>query len=462
MAEGAETSEDGLRWTIRLRPGLRFHDGEPVRGPDCVASLQRWGAREGVGQLLLAAVDTWEADDRSFTLRLRRPFPTLLSVLGKPDSSAPFIMPERLARTDPSRAITEMVGSGPFRFVAGDYVSGARVAYERFGAYVPRPTREARRGPWQRPRRRLGPPGPRSSTWTASSGTSSRTPPPPPPPSSAARWIGGRPRCPTSSPASPPTRPSPRPPPTPRAASASSRLNHLHPPFDDREARRAVLQATDQEALMRAAVGDDPSLWETCRSLFPRRTPYFEDLPQYMPASLEAARRTLAASRYRNERVVVLDASDSPVLSALSQVTADTLRRVGFNVDLQSGDYGTFVQRRASREPVERGGWSVFTTTGAAIGPGHPRRQPPHARPGAPGLVSAGGPVPRPSGLTQAWLDAPDEPGRTAIAARLNRLGLDEVASIPLGQVYARTAHRRRFTGIAPGIAPYFWGVRTA
>ncbi len=45
MAEGHQVSADGLTWTIRLREGLAFHDGEPVRSVDCVASLKRWMVR---------------------------------------------------------------------------------------------------------------------------------------------------------------------------------------------------------------------------------------------------------------------------------------------------------------------------------------------------------------------------------------------------------------------------------
>src|SRR6202158_6141512 len=48
MVEGEETSADGLTWTFRLRPGLTFHDGEPVRAKDVVASIDRWAARDQV------------------------------------------------------------------------------------------------------------------------------------------------------------------------------------------------------------------------------------------------------------------------------------------------------------------------------------------------------------------------------------------------------------------------------
>src|SRR5580658_722655 len=76
MAEGASAEADGKTWTIKLRPGLMFHDNTPVLGRDCVASLQRWGKRDAFGQALMAATDEISApDDSSIRFRLKKPFP---------------------------------------------------------------------------------------------------------------------------------------------------------------------------------------------------------------------------------------------------------------------------------------------------------------------------------------------------------------------------------------------------
>ena len=76
MVESEENSSDGLTWSFRLREGLRFHDGSPVRSADCIASIQRWCAREPFGQLLARVVEEWSAsDDRNFRVRLKRAFP---------------------------------------------------------------------------------------------------------------------------------------------------------------------------------------------------------------------------------------------------------------------------------------------------------------------------------------------------------------------------------------------------
>ena len=139
MAAGHEVSADGRVWRIHLRDGLRFHDTSPVRSIDCAVSIQRWARRDPMGQLLSQIVEQWvTSDDKVLEIRLTRPFPLLLDALAKPDALVPYIMPERIARTDAMKSITEVVGSGPYRFLADEFVAGARVAYARNDAYVPR------------------------------------------------------------------------------------------------------------------------------------------------------------------------------------------------------------------------------------------------------------------------------------------------------------------------------------
>src|SRR3954470_17217557 len=139
MVEGANTSSDGLVWTLTLRDGLKFHDNEPVRAQDVVPSIRRWGARDAFGQALLAATnDITAKNDRTVEIRLKKPFPLLPNALGKTMAYPCMVMPERVANTDPLKATTETVVSGPYRFVANERVPGAKLVFEKFAAYQPR------------------------------------------------------------------------------------------------------------------------------------------------------------------------------------------------------------------------------------------------------------------------------------------------------------------------------------
>jgi len=448
MASGHEVLEEGKVWRIKLREGLVFHDGVAVRAADCAASLKRWCQRDSYGQLLGKVTTGIVAiDDATFEIRLSRAFPTLLDVLAKVDTP-PFIMPERLAVTDANKQVTEITGSGPYRFIAGEYVSGSKAVYEKFAGYRPRsepPSRNAGgkvahfdRIEWQIL---------------------------PDPATAAAALIKGevdwweRPLADLHPMLA-------RSPDIVREATDASgriaimRLNHLHPPFNNPKVRAAIRMAVKQEDYMRATQGDDTSLWQTCRSLWPRDTPYYageqEDL---MPQSLDRAKAALAASGYAGEKVVIINPTDFPDIGPLGQVTGELLQKLGMNVQMADSDWGTVVQRRGNRESVEKGGWSIFHTTGPATGWSNPALSLLVRGQGAKGWFGWWDNA-KAEDLAEAWLYAADEPSRKTAAVALARLALEEVATVPLGQFVIRTAWRKSLTGMLPGSAPYPWGLR--
>jgi peptide/nickel transport system substrate-binding protein len=139
MAEGHSIEDNGRTWLIKLRPGLKFHNGEPVLARDCAQSLKRWSARDVFCQTAARFVEEWTtADDRTLKVKLKSPFGLLADALGKPNGMVPVIMPEHLAKTDANKQVSEMIGSGPYRFLANEFVQGSHVAYQRFDGYVPR------------------------------------------------------------------------------------------------------------------------------------------------------------------------------------------------------------------------------------------------------------------------------------------------------------------------------------
>src|SRR5262245_55843806 len=139
MADSWSVSDDKLTYKFTLRDGLKFHDGQPVTAEDCVASIKRWAARDALGRLLLAAVGKLApVDRRTFALDLETPFGLVLDALGKPSASPAFIMPARLAATDPNEQVKESIGSGPYRFSKDEWQPGNRVVYVRNPDYVSR------------------------------------------------------------------------------------------------------------------------------------------------------------------------------------------------------------------------------------------------------------------------------------------------------------------------------------
>jgi peptide/nickel transport system substrate-binding protein len=139
MVMGHVVEDDGKRWTLTLRDGLAWHDGGKVLARDCVASIRRWGKRDPFGQTLIAYTDELSApDDKTIVFRLKKPFALLPDALGKPGSNICAMMPERLANTDAFKAITEMVGSGPYKWNDKERVAGSLAVYDRNEAYKPR------------------------------------------------------------------------------------------------------------------------------------------------------------------------------------------------------------------------------------------------------------------------------------------------------------------------------------
>lgn len=453
MVEGHTLEAGGLLWRFRLRDGLLFHDGERVTGRDCIASIRRWAQRDALGQVLLSRTAEMAADgDRGFTIRLNRAFGPMLESLAKIGPSALFVMPERLAATEATTAIRETIGSGPFRFVASERVVGARVVYERNPDYRPRETGTASwaAGPkivhfdrvewtvmpdpgtsaaalrngevdwWENPPNDLGPALRRSRDVVLKRGS-------------------------------------------PLGTIGTGVFNCLHPPFDKPAVRRAVLRAMSQTDFMSAAAGADPSLWRADAGVFTPGTPLattagIEAITG--PRDLERSKRELREAGYNNEPVVLLAPSDQPALAALGEVGHDLLRKLGMTVDFRISDWGTLVQRRSSREPADKGGWSMFHTTWNGLD---------GINPGVMQFLRANGQqawfgwpdVPKLDALRQAWFDAPDLEGQQRIAEDIQRSVFEEAPYLPTGQYFASTAYRRTITEpISETLA--FWGVRRA
>jgi peptide/nickel transport system substrate-binding protein len=453
MAEGHSVSEDGRTWNIRLRDGLRWHDGEKVLARDCAASLERWAKRDVFGGSVAAVAESWgAADDRTIRITLRSPFPLLLSAVAKTAAVSAFMMPERLARTDPFKQVPEMVGSGPYSFVAAEYDSGSRVAYRKFDGYLPRqePAENTAGGKVAHFER---------IEWTVMADSAT---------AAAALQAGEVDWWDQVNPDLTPLLKRNRNVTVavndPSGYIGSLRFNHLHPPFDNPGIRRAILYAANQDDYLRAITGNDPEIFSECHSVWPCGTPYGrETLPADLrgPPNLERAKTMLREAGYRGEKVVIINPSDLPSIGPFGMVTADLLRKLEMNVELVETDWGSVIQRRASREPVERGGWSIFHTWWPS---------PSILNPATIQILRGQGSAgwfgwyanPKVEALAAEWLTTPDEEGQARLAEEIQQESFREVPVVPLGRYFIRTAYRTGLTGFLKTASSYPWNVRWA
>ncbi len=448
MVQNAEVSADGRVWTMTLRDNLIFHDNEPVRAADCLASIRRWSEKDPYGQTIAARTAEMKVlDDKRFQIALTRPLRQFLYAMG---SRNLFVMPERIARTPSTQQIKEVVGSGPFRFLRDEWVSGAHAHYARFEKYVPR---SEPADLWS---------GGKIAhfdrvEWIVQ----------PDQATAAAALRQGQVDWVEQSPIDliPMLR---------KAAGvkvealnpfgtlAILRFNHLHPPFDNPKLRRALLSAIDQQAYMSAVVGEQTDLAKHNVGFFTAGGPMENNAGMAAltsPRDLALTRRLIAESGYKGERIVMVAPSDLPAMMTMGQVTQDLMTRLGLNVDFQVMDWGTMISRMAKRDPVSAGGWSCYCVTWAGLtaatpGSSYPLR--------ANGLgAGTGWPTDETlEALRTKWLDAGDAETEKAVAREIQTRAFETLPYIPLGQLYPASAYRDRLTGFVRSPLPLFWNVR--
>ena len=449
MAEGYTVSDDSRTWQINLREGLKFHDGEPVRAQDCAASIARWAKRDTYGLTLDKYVDTYGvADDRTIKITLKSPFPLLIDALGKSFTSVPFMMPERFAKTDPFKQVTEAIGSGPYRFLKDEYVPGSFLAYAKFDGYVPRqePPEWASGGKVARMERVEWRFIPDAATAAAALQNGE-----------VDWWEQVQADLVPLLKKSPGIKLGIA---DPTGQIGYIRFNHLNPPFDNVKLRRAILKAVNQEDYLVAVTGGDRELFHLCRSQFPCGTPYGTELgASVYKADIEGAKADIKASGYAGEKIVIINPTDFASIAPFGDVTYDLFRKLGLNVEIAETDWGTVVQRRGSREPVEKGGWSIFHTWWTGSSTANPAVSAPLRGQGSTGWFGwyENSKI---EDLTTRWLQAPTDAERLQLTNAIQAEAFETVPSIPLGQFFIRSAYRSDLTGVLEGTGTYSWNVQ--
>ena len=447
MVESWTVSPDQLTYVFTLRPGLKFHDGAPVTGEDVVASLKRWAQRDPIGSRLSAvthSMDSPSAD--TFRIVLTKPYGLLLDALAKPGSPVPFIMPRRIAATPPSEAIKETVGSGPYKFVQAEFQAGVKAAYVKNADYVPR--KEPASG-------FAGGKVAVADRIELVSISDSQTavnalrrgeidfvedvPPDLLPQLKDAKNVALKSYGDSTN-------------------IFTMRMNWLQPPFDNPKVRRAVLAAVYQGDYLAAQIGDE-TMYRLCGAVLSCNSPYASEAGaiQTKEPDLAHAKTLLKESGYDGSKVVILHPTDLPVLSSLASVTAQALRTIGMNVEIQSMDWATLLSRYSKKDPVAQGGWSIFQTGFTSLDLMNPLTNPNLDGRGEAGYIgwTKSDEMER---LRDQFAETGDAARRKEIALAIQKLNYEQVFFIPLGTYSKMKGYNPAKLGrMTDAQIPLFW-----
>jgi peptide/nickel transport system substrate-binding protein len=361
------------------------------------------------------------------------------------------IMPARLAATPATVRLTEITGSGPFRYVANERVPGSLNVYAKFDRYVPSPhgTPSFCAGPrvahfdrveW------ITTPEPATQVAALQSGEVDWVEQPLMDLVPGLRQTKGI---------------------TVAVAETAGlvgflRFNQLFAPFDNAAIRRVALKAVNQTEYMQAVVGNGGTFDDKC-GVFGAHSLMANDAGMAVlngPHDPAALRRELLEAGYKGERVVYLAVSDVPRINAIAEVGADMLRRIGMNVDEVSTDWGTVVQRSVSRQPLDKGGWSMFASFTGGIDAATPANNN-LLRGNGSGAYNGWPVAPQLEALRDQWLSATDPTERVALARKIQEQAWQDVPFLPLGSYDQPTAYRSDLTDMLKGLI-LFTNVRRA
>ena len=447
MAESWSVSPDGLTYSFKLRPGLKWHDGGAVTTKDIVPSIEHWAAKSGDGKTLMKYAGRIAArDDMTFDIVLKEKVGIVLSSLGNPFLPA-FMMREKDAKLSPDEPVKEAIGSGPFTFVPNEWEPGNKVVYRKNAAYVPRPepgnayagakTPKVDRVEWlyipdstiavqallkgevdilEQPATDLIPTMKKDTNVTL-------------------KILD------------------------PFGTIGMLRFNHLHPPFNDARIRRAALHAIDQQSLLDTMVGQ-PDLQKPCLAVFMCGGPFESDVATqpFAKADPAAARKLLAEAGYKGEPIVLMDPTDQNLVHNISIVAASQLKAAGFNVDLQSMDWSTMTSRRGSKAAPGAGspGWNIFPTFWTGFIIGNPGTNIPLAGDAAwVGWYTDA----ETEKLRGEFLTTADRAAQKKIAEALQRRYYEQVPYLSTGQFRRPVAWRNNVTGVPETLQLAVWNV---
>jgi peptide/nickel transport system substrate-binding protein len=350
LAESHTVTDGGRRYTIKLRQGVKFHNGKEMTSADVVPSLKRWGKMATPGKAVFKFVEAVEAKGPyEVLIHMKEPSAALIDGLARPNNAA-AIYPKEVVDAAGEAQVTSFIGTGPYRFV--EHKPDRHIKVARFKEYVARS--EAPDG--------FG--GKRTAYFDEILFI--------PVPDVAVRLAGVETgeyhfaqqikqdqydrvkgmRDVQALVIKP-------------SAWSTAVLNHKQGNMTDKRVRQAMQAALDLETIMAAGFGHkdfyrlDPGL------MYPEQPQWHSKIGNdlYVQKNKAKAQKLLKDAGYAGQPVRWVTTKEYEWMYKNALVAKQQLEEVGFKIDLQVVDWATLVQRRNKPEL-----WDIFST-GFTFGP---------------------------------------------------------------------------------------------
>lgn len=429
LAESYETSDDGLTATIGLRKGVPFHNGKEMTSEDVLASMRRWREIGANGMQVSKRIDEITAPD-PYTIQVKflKPtglFPTYLSLADA------CIMPAEVADAAGKDVMTEVIGTGPFKFI--EHIPDRHIRAERFADYAART--EEPNGMSGRKTAYVD-----DATWFITTEASVRMdglltgeydf-------AGILNWdsyddLNANPDLTTLL-----TKP---------YEWLAIHLNKKQGLMTNLKMRQAIQRLVDLDPPNMAAFGS-PDFYRLDPGIAGRETAYYSDVGDelFNKPDPEAAKALLAEAGYDGEPVVFMTNKESQANYDLALTFKSQFEATGINVDLQVMDSSTLRSRREDPEL-----WNCFIT-------GHPAAQHPVMHVFLNSTWPGWWESEKKDELVDAILSEPDFDKVYSLVEDLQRLVYDDVALVKTGEYFVLHACRSNFKGYAKMLRPFMF-----
>jgi peptide/nickel transport system substrate-binding protein len=439
LAQSADTSADGKTVTFKLRDGVHFHNGKLMTSADVRASFERY-ARVGVDRSILAPVDHYETPDPgTFVAVLKEPRPTFIEAMSA--ISVPIVIIPEENKDAPAQQLPS-VGTGPFQMV--QFVPDSFVKLKRFEGYSPDTRYSDRDG--------FG-----GYKIACLDTVTFRMVP------EAGARVAGLETGELQAVEDVPTIAQKR-----IGENKDIRLlkldnfwlnvfygNWSAPPTDNKLFRQAVMTAVDFDEIMEAA--NDGDYKPNLGFQYPGTNYYTEAGKEMLNQhDIPKAKKLLAESGYKGEKVVLLTNKDYPSLYNTALVMAQQLKSIGVNAELQVLDWPTALQKSMKGTPD----WNYFFTgwiTYVAVGGMQTLR--PMAEPNAVYTPPDGKTDPAFMAAFEEVANGATLEIRQAAFARAQKIALDDAMVVPLGVMPKVQAVRTNVEHFQPFYNPRLYNV---